>query len=95
VKDLFGTGAESSATKATPTRLASGGGVIYAHSCGGECLVWDIISDGLLILECDCGNDPLTLASDLGIDHARLRPVELRIAARMREKKRTRKETPA
>lgn len=69
-----------------PIRRASGGGAIYAHACGGECLVWDIISDGLLILECDCKQDPLTLASDLGIDHSRLRPVELRIAARMREK---------
>lgn len=64
-------------------RPASGGGAIYRHDfCGGEVLVWDICSDGLLVLECDCGYPPCELADDLGIAHVRLQPIELAISAR-------------
>lgn len=65
-----------------PVRRASGGGAIYKHDCGGEVLVWDIISNGLLILECDCGLVPTELAEDLGIEHARLQRDELDVSAR-------------
>lgn len=65
-----------------PVRRASGGGAIYAHDCGGETLVWDILSNGLLILECDCGLVPTELAEDLGIGRGRLQAVELDISAR-------------
>lgn len=67
-----------------PMRPASGGGLIYRHEeCGGECLVWDIIRDGLLILECDCGERPTKLADDLGIHHDRLQGLDLDVSARM------------
>lgn len=67
-----------------PLRPASGGGLIYRHEeCGGECLVWDIIQSGRLILECDCGERPTRLADELGIHHDRLHGVELDISARM------------
>lgn len=66
-----------------PIRPASGGGLVYRHACGGECLVWDIMEDGKLELECECGRSPVELADDFGISHDRLKPIDFAISAQM------------
>jgi hypothetical protein len=80
---LPGRGSELLEAGPAPMRAASGGGVIYAHACGGECFVWDILKNGELIFECDCGASPIELAADLGFPRDRLPEIELDISARM------------
>lgn len=67
----------------TPVRWNPSVGTTYAHDCGGELLVSDILGTGQLELVCDCGLSPLELAVQLRIPVARLHPIDLDVSRTM------------
>lgn len=63
--------------------------VAHPHADGttGTCLVWNILGDGQVALECDCGLSPVELAVAIGIPLSRLLPVERDISRTMLEER--------
>lgn len=66
-----------------PTYWNPSVGTAYAHSCGEECLVVDLLGDGKLEVMCACPLSPVELAVELGIPLRSLRPTEIAISRTM------------